>query len=135
MVNSIQGKHAYKGWLFLVAFKLEFKKNIKKTKQKTKPKKKENPTKKPITKPNKKPQTKQNKKPNKKPSKKQTNKKNNPQRRKKEKTYFSILNRKLLAITVCGILIIQRTKNFNDVCIYLLVKNKLEIRMNDMVTL
>lgn len=32
MVNSIQGKPAYKGWLVLVAFKLEFnKKKQKKT--------------------------------------------------------------------------------------------------------
>lgn len=39
MVNSIQGKHAYKGWLFLVAFKLELKKNIKKQNQKQNQKK------------------------------------------------------------------------------------------------
>lgn len=48
MVNSIQGKHAYKGWLFLVAFKLELKKNIQKTKQRhNQKKKKRTPPKKP----------------------------------------------------------------------------------------
>lgn len=47
MVNSIQGKPAYKGWLFLVAFKLEFKKTSKKqNKDITKKKKKKNPPKK-----------------------------------------------------------------------------------------
>lgn len=84
MVNSIQGKPAYKGWLFLVAFKLELKKkNI----QKTKPNKKKKRTpQKNLTKPNKKQikKTKPNKtKSQKKTLKKQTNKKNKEDRKKK----------------------------------------------------
>lgn len=41
MVNSIQGKPAYKGWLFLVAFKLEFKKKHSNKQNKNKTQKKE----------------------------------------------------------------------------------------------
>lgn len=45
MVNSIQGKHAYKGWLFLVAFKLDLKKKHQENKTKNKTKKKRTPQK------------------------------------------------------------------------------------------